>query len=79
VALASGYFRHDPRPHMKPDRFLIENKLWMITAPIDVPVYDFSFRDLFECIAFRETITRSARADGAAGDSAELRQPVRTA
>lgn len=34
---------------MREDRFVIENKLWMITTPIGVPIYDFGFRDFFDC------------------------------
>lgn len=34
---------------MPEDRFVIENKLWMITAPVGVSVYDFGFRDFFDC------------------------------
>lgn len=34
---------------MGEDRFLIENKLWMITTPIGVPIYDFGFRGYFDC------------------------------
>jgi hypothetical protein len=34
---------------MQEDRFVIENQLWMITTPIGVPIYDFGFRDFFDC------------------------------
>jgi len=31
------------------DRFLINERLWMVTAPTHVPIYDFDFRGYFEC------------------------------
>lgn len=34
---------------MHEDRFVLENKLWAITAPTGVPIYDFNFRGYFEC------------------------------
>ena len=34
---------------MQPDRFVMENKLWVITSPIGLPVYDFDFRQFFLC------------------------------
>lgn len=34
---------------MNADRFIVENKLWVITAPTQVPIYDFDFRRYFDC------------------------------
>ena len=33
-------------PH---DRFLLQDRLWMITEPVGVSVYDFDFRQFFDC------------------------------
>ena len=32
-----------------PDHFLLRDHLWMTTAAVGVPVYDFDFRSFFEC------------------------------
>jgi len=34
---------------MTDDRFIIEDKLWVITSPSHVPIYDFDFRLFFDC------------------------------
>lgn len=34
---------------MAVDRFMIENKVWMITSPTGIPIYDFDFRRYFDC------------------------------
>lgn len=31
------------------DRFVMEHKFWVITSPTDVPIYDFDFRQYFDC------------------------------
>lgn len=31
------------------DRFVLENKLWVITSPTGISVYDFEFRRYFKC------------------------------
>jgi hypothetical protein len=31
------------------DRFIIRDRLWIITEPIGVPIYDFDFRRFFDC------------------------------
>lgn len=31
------------------DRFIIRDKLWVVTAPVGVAVYDFDFRSYFDC------------------------------
>ncbi|WP_265593977.1 ATP-grasp domain-containing protein [Haloferula sp. BvORR071] len=34
---------------MDMDRFLLRDRLWILTAPVGVPVYDFDFRRYFDC------------------------------
>jgi hypothetical protein len=31
------------------DRFIIRECLWIVTEPVNIPVYDFDFRQFFEC------------------------------
>jgi hypothetical protein len=31
------------------DRFVLENKLWVIASPTGIPIYDFDFRQYFDC------------------------------
>jgi len=31
------------------DRFLLRDRLWILTAPVGVPIYDFDFRRYFDC------------------------------
>lgn len=56
----------DPTPNLA----LVEDKLWVVTAPTGMPVYDFAFEQFFPCrhpIYRREAVTAIARM-GAAND-----------
>lgn len=34
---------------MQRDRFILEDRLWVVTNPVGVAVYDFDFRQFFDC------------------------------
>jgi len=34
---------------VSPDKFIIQDSLWIVTEPVGVPIYDFDFRQFFDC------------------------------
>ncbi|RYD69081.1 MAG: hypothetical protein EOP84_29175 [Verrucomicrobiaceae bacterium] len=48
---------------MKPDRFVLSDKIWVVTEPVGVPAYDFDFRGFFDC---RTPFAPSSRSLGVA-------------
>ena len=42
-------FSQEIDPRVSHDKFIIQDSLWIITEPVGVPIYDFDFRQFFEC------------------------------